>query len=234
MARSDPDQWLRLMPLVAGGLGGTLLLVNRFLTPDLTNFQSRSDVLGVILSAVLILTGLIWQRVQPRSPEAVELIGSLGFELAADLPEPVKTELAWASHTLLTNTVTRSLVVCYQGRTLLRRGVLGPQAVVTPGAIAERVIAKGQPVYLVALHLYPGRVEFDYLPTNTQGVICQPCGCQGLLVLGANAPRSYTKQDEAWVEAIALKLGETLNHYQADLASLATKQAPTPISPDAG
>ena len=40
-------------------------------------------MLGVILSAVLILTGLIWQQVQPRSPDTVELIGEEGFILAA-------------------------------------------------------------------------------------------------------------------------------------------------------
>ncbi len=210
MTKSDPNRVLRRLPLVVGGLGATLLLINRLLTPELTNSQARGDVLGVILSAVLILTGLIWQQVQPRSPDAVELIGEEGFELAADLPETVKTELAWASHLLLTNTVTRSLVVYYQGKVLLRRGILAPKAEVTPGPIVKRVLEKQQPVYLVALNVYPGRIEFDYLPENTQGVICQPIGDQGVLILGANAPRSYTKQDENWVAGIADKLAVTL------------------------
>lgn len=212
MTKSDPNRVLRRLPLVVGGLGATLLLINRLLTPELTNSQARGDVLGVILSAVLILTGLIWQQVQPRSPDAVELIGEEGFELAADLPEAVKTELAWASHLLLTNTVTRSLVVYYQGKVLLRRGILAPKAEVTPGPIVKRVLEKQQPVYLVALNVYPGRIEFDYLPENTQGVICQPIGDQGVLILGANAPRSYTKQDENWVAGIADKLALTLKY----------------------
>ncbi|HBR74736.1 MAG TPA: cofactor assembly of complex C subunit B, partial [Cyanobacteria bacterium UBA11159] len=50
-----------------------------------------------------------------------------------------------------------------------------------------------------------------YLPENTQGVICQPIGNAGVLILGANAPRSYTKQDEIWIEGIADKLGNTLS-----------------------
>jgi hypothetical protein len=180
------------------------------LTPELTESQSRGDVLGVILSAVLILTGLIWQQVQPRSPDSVELIGEEGFFLAADLPEAVKTELAWASHLLLTNTVTRSLVVFYQGKILLRRGILAPKSEVVPGPILKRVLEKQQPVYLVALNVYPGRVEFDYLPENTQGVICQPIADRGVLILGANAPRSYTKQDENWIAGIADKLAVTM------------------------
>jgi hypothetical protein len=213
MAKPDQNQVLRGLPLVAGGLAGVLLLANRLLTPEITEAQARSDALGVILSALLILTGLLWQQVQPRSPLTVELKGEEGFELAPDLPEPVKTELAWASMLLLTNTVTRSLVVWYGGRVLLRRGILGVSREVQPGAILQRVIQKQKPVYLVDLKVYPGRIEFDYLPENTQGVICQPVGSRGVLILGANAPRSYTKQDENWVEGIAEKLDYTLSQY---------------------
>jgi hypothetical protein len=213
MAKPDPNRVLRRLPLVAGGLAGVLLLINRLLTPQLTDSQARSDALGVIVSALLILTGLIWQQVQPRSPDTVDLIGEQGFELAPDLPEAVKTELAWASHLLLTNTVTRSLVVWYQGKVLLRRGILGVNPEVKPGLILQRVLEKQKPVYLVALNVYPGKIEFDYLPENTQGVICQPIGNKGALILGANAPRSYTKQDENWIEGIADKLANTLSQH---------------------
>jgi len=211
MTKPDPNRVLRRLPIVVGGLGAVLLLINRLLTPELTQSQSRGDVVGVILSAVLILTGLIWQQVQPRSPDTVELIGEEGFVLAADLPEAVKIELAWASHLLLTNTVTRSLVVFYEGKVLLCRGILSTKSEVVPGVILKQVLEKQKPIYLVALKIYPGRLEFDYLPENTQGVICQPIGNQGVLILAANAPRSYTKQDENWIAGIADKLAVTLS-----------------------
>jgi hypothetical protein len=207
---TDPNRVLRRLPIVVGGLGAILLLINRLFTTELTQSQSRGDVLGVILSAVLILTGLIWQQVQPRSPETVELIGEEGFILASDLPDAVKTELAWASHLLLTNTVTRSLIVFSQGKVLLRRGILPTKSEVTPGPILKRVLETQKAIYLVALKVYPGQIEFDYLPENTQGVICQPIGNQGVLILAANAPRSYTKQDEKWIAGIADKLAVTL------------------------
>ena len=213
MNKSDPNKILRLLPLFAGGLGSILLLINRFTTLNLTESQSRSDVVGVILNGVLILVGLIWQQVQPRSPDAVTLVGKQSLEFAPDLPEEIKKELAWASHLVLTNTVTKSLVVYYQGRVVLRRGILGINSQVNPGKILERVLASEKPVYLVNLPLYPGRIEFDYLPRNTQGVICQPLGNQGVLILGANVSRSYTKQDENWIEGIADKLADTLQTY---------------------
>ncbi len=221
MAKPDPNRVLRRLPIVVGGLAGILLLINRLLTPQVADSQARADALGVILSAVLILTGLLWQRVQPRSPDTVNLIGEQSFELAPDLPEAVRTELAWASHLLLTNTVTRSLVVWYKGKLLLRRGILGINPEVKPGPILKRVLEKQKAVYLVDLKVYPGRIEFDYLPENTQGVIAQPIGKEGVLILGANAPRSYTKQDETWIAGIADKLDVTFSSYlQDDVAPL--------------
>lgn len=210
MAKPDQNQVLRQLPLVAGMVAGSLLLLNRLFTPVLTDSQARSDALGVMISALLILTGLLWQRVQPKPSDAVELTGSEGFELLPALPDTVQTELAWASHLLLTNTVTRSIVVWYDGQVLLRRGILGSSAEVKPGAIVQRVLNTQKPVYLVSLKLYPGKVEFDYLPENTQGVICQPVGTKGVMILGANAPRSYTQQDETWIAGIADKLANTL------------------------
>jgi hypothetical protein len=213
MAKPDRNQVLRQLPIAVGILAGTLLMINRLLTPTLTESQARSDALGVILSALLILTGLLWQQIQPKAPDAVTLIGTEGFELDSELPDAVQTELAWASHLLLTNTVTQSIVLWYGGRVLLRRGILGQTSEVKLGAIAQRVLTTQKPVYLVNLTLYPGKVEFDYLPENTQGVICQPIGTEGVLILGANAPRSYTKQDETWIAGIADKLELSLNQF---------------------
>ena len=210
MAKVDENQWVRRLPLVVGGVGGTLLMLNRLLTPMVTESQARADALGVLLSAILILTSLLWQQIQPVPPEAVVLEGEEGFELA-DVADEIATELAWASHLLLTNTVTRSLVAYHDDQVLMRRGVLGPNKDVEVGPILNRVLTQKKPVYLVSLKLYPGKVEFNYLPENTQGIICQPMGNKGVLILGANAPRSYTKQDEAWVEGIADKLGTSLD-----------------------
>ena len=214
MNQKDANYILRLLPFLAGGLGGFLLLINRLFTTQVTASQARSDALGVIEGAVLILVGLLWQQIQARTPETVDLIGETGLYFDPELSETAKTELAWASHLLLTNTVTRSLLVYYNDKTILRRGILGKNSQVEPGAILNRVLSKGKPVYLVNLNLYPGKIEFDYLPENAQGVICQPIGNQGVLILGADTPRSYTKKDEQWIEGIADKLAVTLELAQ--------------------
>jgi hypothetical protein len=210
---------LRFLPFIIAGVGGTLLVVNRLLTPQLTESQARSDVVGALLVAMLVLTGLLWQQVQPKLPDRVILEGEEGFELEESLPEDLRVELAWLSHLLLTNTATRSIVVYYRDRVLMRRGVLGSESQVTPGAILQRVLEKQKPVYLVDVKTYPGKVEFNYLPPNIQGIICQPLGGEGVLILGANAPRSYTKQDEVWIAGMAEKLSHTLSIHQLTVES---------------
>jgi hypothetical protein len=40
-----------------------------------------------------------------------------------------------------------------------------------------------------------------------------------VLILGANAPRSYTQQDENWIEGIADKLAETLHRFAGEVAA---------------
>ena len=123
--KKDPNLIVRLIPLIAAAIGSILLLINRLTTVELTPSKARSDVVGVILSGMLALVWLIWQQVQPVPPDSVTLVGKEGLEFAPDLSDTVKIELAWASHLLLTNTVTKSLIVYYQGRVLLRRGILG-------------------------------------------------------------------------------------------------------------
>jgi Cofactor assembly of complex C subunit B, CCB2/CCB4 len=205
------DAVLRLLPFGVGGIAGTFLLVNRLVSEGLTPAQSRSDVVGVVLCAVMVLIGMLWQRVQPRTPDVVVLLGKEGLEMSVDLPAAIQTELAWASHLLLTNTATRSLSLYMNGQTILRRGILAEQGQVVPGPILERVLKTQKPIYLVDVKVYPGKIEFNYLPENVQGIVCQPVGAKGVLILAANAPRSYTRQDEAWIAGIADKLAYTLN-----------------------
>jgi hypothetical protein len=212
--KRDPNRWLRRLPLVAGVLGSILLVINRLaFTPELLASQSRSDALGILLSAVLILTGLLWQQVQPRPPQAALLQGSPGCDWHPELSEREKLELAWASHTLLSTTAARTVVIWVEGRTLLQRGILaspGQLPSLQPQGTLQQVLKTGQPVYLGDLRFFPARAEFEgLLPAGSQAVLCQPIGQKGCLILGSDRPRSFSRQEQAWIAAIANKL-ETL------------------------
>ncbi len=202
---------IKHLPLIVGGLGGGLLLVNRLaFTTDLATSQSRADALGISLSAVLILTGLLWQQAQPKPPERVSLEGESRCEWHANLTEAQRLELAWASHTILTCSPIRTLVIWWDDQVLVRRGILPAQPPTTLNPLAQRVISQQKPTYLVALKLYPARFEFNYLPTNSQSVLCQPLGERGVLVCATDTPRNLTLSDQAWLAAIADRLSVTL------------------------
>ncbi len=217
--------WVRQVPLVTGILGGVLLMGNRLMfTPDLLNSQSRSDALGILLSALLILTGLLWQQSQPSPPPAVELNGSPGFWLDPSLSETQQLDLGWASRTVLALTAAQSVAIWFDSKLLLRRGILPPglnslelnpselpsdlDQPWDPGSISRRAMQTGRAVYLVDLKLYPARGEFTdrLLPDNTASLLCQPIGSKGVFVVGTHRPRTLTPQDQAWIEAIAQRL----------------------------
>ncbi|WP_069791869.1 cofactor assembly of complex C subunit B [Cyanobacterium sp. IPPAS B-1200] len=208
--KSSENSLLKNLPLIAGILGGTLLMINRLVTPTLLDSQARSDALGIILCAMLLLTSILARQIQPEPPQSVVLEGAEGFELIDDLSDKIKIELAWASHLILTNTVSKSVLIYYQGKTLLRRGILGTEKEIKVGQIVDRVIKTQKPVYLVDLKHYPGKVEFDYFPENIQGLICLPLNDGGVMMVATNIPRSYTKQNENWINGIGAKIALTL------------------------
>ncbi len=196
---------------MTGLLGSALLVLNRLVfTPELLTSQSRSDALGILLSALLILTGLLWQQIQPLPPQTATLQGIPGCDWHPELSETEKLELAWASHSLLTTTAARTVVIWVEGQTLLQRGILanaGQLPQIEPKSILQRVLQTGRPVYLVDLKLFPARAEFEgLLPEGSQAVLCQPIGQKGCLILGSDTPRSFTRQEQAWIAAIADKL----------------------------
>lgn len=65
------------------------------------------------------------------------------------------------------------------------------------GAVASKVMQTGIGNYLANLVLYPGRAEFvEYLPEATQGVLVQPVGSQGVLVVGCDTVRGISRLDQ--------------------------------------
>ncbi|MEB3333269.1 MAG: cofactor assembly of complex C subunit B [Synechococcaceae cyanobacterium] len=169
----------------------------------------RASVLASLLAVGLLLIGSLWIRIVPRNPEQVVLPGAQGFELAEDLSEPLRSELAWGSPMLLTATPAAVVVLHWRDRALLRRGLLNAQGFL-PGSICARALDQGRAISLVDLRLYPGRAEFETLLPGLPSVLVQPVGSEGLLVLGGWAPRCFDRSDLAWVEGWARKISAAL------------------------
>lgn len=62
---------------------------------DAGSGQSRADVICVLCSAVLVLTGLNWLQLAPKDPLEVKLDGEPAEECTTNLTEAAITELRW-------------------------------------------------------------------------------------------------------------------------------------------
>jgi hypothetical protein len=199
----------------AGGVVGLALVVlNAFVggpsVPDPA--LERAAVLGSVLAVLLLLVGLLWQRVEPLEPERVALAGVEAFSFDEGLPAPLCRELAWGSTLLLTATPAACVLVHWRGRTILRRGLQPAEAMAPfePGPICQRCLASGRAISLVDLRLYPGRDEFAPLLPGLPAVVVQPLANEGLVLLGGWSPRCFSRSDLAWLEGWGRRLAEDL------------------------
>lgn len=215
------QEFFRGLPLYAGGVGVAALLLNRAVSGiaavvDASSSQSRADVLAIVLSAVLLLTGLQWLALKPRVIEAEQPDGDeVDYEDPGLKPSTsALAEFRWARDAMRSATRCRSLVLIYKGRNLFHYGYIlrgRRPGTAAPGDICRQAMANGQGNYLANLVLYPGRPEFTaFLPENTQGVLVQPVGSQGVLVAGTDTVRGFSRLDQAWLATIADKLDVTL------------------------
>ena len=76
----------------------------------------------------------------------------------------------------------------------MRRGAAGGREGVRPAPIRTRLWR--QPADAARRALSAGRLEFSYLPGNTQGAIIQPIGSTGVVVLGTDTQRGFTRLDQ--------------------------------------
>jgi hypothetical protein len=191
--------------LALGLLGLVVAVVNQLNAPQLDPALERASVLASLLAVVLMVVAALWQRVVPEAAARAELAGREGCELVAGLPEDLVAELGWGSAMLLTATPAATLLLHDGKRTLLRRGLLGPNDF-TPGAICQQAIRRQRAISLVDLRPYPGRAEFDDLLEGLPAVVVQPVGEAGVLLIGGWSPRCFSTSDLRWMEGWARRL----------------------------
>jgi hypothetical protein len=195
--------------VLVGVAGLTLAVINQATAPALDPPLERASVLAGILAVLLMLGGLLGERVLPADAARVPLLGEQGLELANDLPEALRQELAWGSAMLLKATPAAVVVVLHAEARLLRRGLLA-ETTFEPGVICRQALARQRVISLVDLSLYPGRDEFQTLLADLPAVVVQPIGREGLLLVGGWSPRCFGRGDLIWIEGWAARLAVAL------------------------
>eukprot|EP00899_Mesostigma_viride_P007717 jgi/Mesvir1/16947/Mv15798-RA.1 len=225
------ESLVRALPLIVGAVGGVAAVANRTLlgtmgmpaVTDASNALSRADLLCFGTAATLILTGLQWVSFRPRDPVPVELDGVQSFVVDETLPTVVQEELRWVWRALSSASRCKSLFVFHRDRRLMQAGLVARAgggadarqlAMDVTGAMQGPICASvkeaGRGTYMANLILYPGRVEFVYVPGNTQAIIVQPIGKDGVIVAVSDTVRGFTPLDQGWISEISDKLDASL------------------------
>ena len=182
-----------------------LSIINIFTANQVNPTLVRAETISGIASIALLTIGYLWTEIKPKQPTKVNLEGKEGFELCNELTDDQRNELAWGSQQILTATAASTILIYWDNKVILRRGLISDQLFV-PGEICNRSIDQNRLISLVNTELFPGKNEFDCVLSNLPAVIVYPLEKRGLTIVGGWSKRSFTNSDEKWITGWSDKL----------------------------
>ena len=191
--------------IIFGSFLLTLSIINIFTASEINPSLVRGETISGIASIVLITIGYLWTEIKPKQPSKVNLKGNEGFEYSNDLSEEIKYELAWGSQQILTATAASTILIYWDNKVILRRGLIS-NITFKPGEICKRAIDQQRLISLVNTELFPGSEEFDCVLENLPAVIVYPLCDRGFIIVGGWSKRSFTNSDEIWISGWSDKL----------------------------
>ena len=165
----------------------------------------RAETISGIASIALITIGYLWTEIKPKQPSKAILEGKEGFELCNKLTDEQRNELAWGSQQILTATAACTILIYWDNKVILRRGLIS-EKIFEPGEICKRSIDQNRLISLVNTELFPGREEFDGVLNNLPAVMVYPLKDRGLTIIGGWSKRSFTNSDEKWISGWSDKI----------------------------
>ena len=165
----------------------------------------RAETISGIASIAIITIGYLWTEIKPKQSSKAYLEGKEGFELCKKLTEDQRNELAWGSQQILTATAASTILIYWDNKVILRRGLI-TEKIFIPGDICQRSIDQKRLISLVNTELFPGRDEFNSVLNNLPAVLVYPLSNRGLTIVGGWSKRSFTNSDEIWISGWSNKL----------------------------
>ena len=173
-------------------------LINFISIKEINPVIERAQVLAALSSIVIILIGLLFERIDPKSGEKVYLKGDNKFIYDQGIPKELMDELAWGSQAILTSTAAASILMNYKGKNILKRGIVSPNDFYL-GEICKRSIKDMKMISLVNTKFYPGKEEFDDFCPDLPSILICPVKKDLIILIGGWSTRCFTKSDEKWI-----------------------------------
>ena len=191
--------------IIFGGFLLILSIINIATANQVNPTLVRAETISGIASIALITIGYLWTEIKPKQPTKATLNGKEGFELSNELTEYQRNELAWGSMQILTATAASTILIYWDNKVILRRGLISEKTF-KPGEICKRSMDQKRLISLVNTELFPGREEFDSILNDLPAVIVYPLSNRGLTIVGGWSKRSFTNSDEKWISGWSDKL----------------------------
>mgnify|MGYP001185781552 FL=1 len=180
--------------IIFGSFLLTLSIINIATSNQVNPTLVRAETISGIASIALITIGYLWTEIKPKQPSKVSLDGKEGFHLCNKLTEDQRSELAWGSQQILTATAASTILIYWDNKVILRRGLITDKKF-EPGEICKRSIDQNRLISLVNTELFPGKDEFNSVLNNLPAVIVYPLEKRGLTIVGGWSKRSFTNSD---------------------------------------
>ncbi len=203
-----------LITLISGIIMLILTIINGFTLEQITPSGQRSEVIAGLASVGLMLVAILWTEANPKPAERSELLGQNGLFIENDLQDSLKRELGWGSELILTATGAATILVFWNNRTLLKRGIT-LSSDFKPGQTTKSVINSGKKLSLVNTRFFPNKDEFNSIVKNLPSIILQPLSDRGVLIVGGWSERCFTQSGEVLIEGWARRLAEELIESEA-------------------
>ena len=185
-------------------------LINFISIEEINPEIERAQVLAALTSIIIILIGVLFERINPKSGEKVLLKGDNKFIYDKKIPGDLLEELAWGSEAILTSTAAASILINYKNKNILRRGIISHKDF-NLGEICKRSIKDMKMISLVNTKFYPGSEEFDDFCKDIPSVLIIPVNQQCFILVGGWSSRCFTKSDEKWIMNWSRKLQVLFN-----------------------
>tara|TARA_Y100000589_G_scaffold313884_1_gene335753 strand:+ start:1508 stop:2134 length:627 start_codon:yes stop_codon:yes gene_type:complete len=173
-------------------------LINFISINEISPEIERAQVLAAFSSLIIILIGLLFERIETKSGDKILLKGDNKFIYDEEIPKDILEELAWGSEAILTSTAAASILINYKGKNILRRGIVS-QKEFNLGEISKRSIKNMKMISLVNTKFYPGKEEFDDFCPNLPSILIFPVKRDLIILIGGWSTRCFTKSDEKWI-----------------------------------
>tara|TARA_B100000131_G_C18083605_1_gene599195 strand:- start:801 stop:1424 length:624 start_codon:yes stop_codon:yes gene_type:complete len=184
--------------IIIGTILFCLQLINFFSIDLISPSLQRAQVLSALSSIVIILIGLLFDRIKPVSGVKASISGTNGFDFDKSIPQDIMDELAWGSECILTSTAAASVLIRYKNKNILKRGIITDKEF-QPGDICNRVMKEKILVSLVNTKFYPGKDEFDDFCKEAPSILIIPIDNESFILIGGWSSRCFTKSDEKWL-----------------------------------